>query len=120
MNSADLPPRTVRDLGALMVYFAELAWHGSKAALRAFAPLVRPPDDMEVRTADGGLYTGAIVLEGNRVATGAVVRVGQDLPDAPVQDRNPWSSPNEDPPDELRHWAIDPRDAASDERGWRR
>jgi hypothetical protein len=119
-----LPFKSVRELGALLVYFVQLASHGTKLVFERLAPFVRPPDDMEVRCRDGGQYTGLLVIQDNGVEGGAVVRTGQELPgySPPRPPEHPWSSSRRDHDDarsgSLPHWSTDPRDTDHD--SWRR
>jgi hypothetical protein len=93
MNES-LPPKTVRELGALLVYFAELAWHGTKRVFATVAPFVQPPEDMEVRCRDGAQYSGVLLIERNDIEAGAVVQTGQEVPgyDTNRHVQRPWSS----------------------------
>jgi hypothetical protein len=113
-----LPLKTLRDLGGLLVYFAELAWNGTKTFAQKIAPFVRPPPDMNVTCGDGGRYSGVIVIEDNDVTTGAVIRVCHDAAGTPLPAvERPWSN-SERPGAGHRHWATDPRDREDD--SWHR
>ncbi len=108
----NLPPKTVRDLGALFLYFGQLALRGARRLLNTVAPFVRPPDEMEVHCGDGGEYSGVLFIENNVIETGVVVRTGQGIPDRDARQR-PWSRPNlrdNEPGSTLAHWALDSRD----------
>ena len=123
MNES-LPAKTIRDIGALLVYFFELALRGTKTIINKVAPFVRPPDDIHVTADDGGQYTGVLIIQANAVSTGAVTRVGQEVPvyrPRPVAEK-PWSSSSqqsdEDDHSRLAHWAANPADG--DDEPWRR
>ena len=115
-----LPSKTIRDLGAIVIYVAELAWQWTKTVVAKVAPFVRPPDDMVVSCRDGSQYTGILLIEDNDVEAGAVVHSGQGVPEYRPPER-PWSKPTPDkdePGTAIKHWALDEPD--EDEPPWRR
>ena len=120
MYDEPLPNKTLRHLGELIVFIADFAWEGGKKAVRTIAAHVQPPEDMTIRTEDGGEYSGGLYIEGNDIKAGAVVRTGQGVPEYQPRER-PWSSSttkNNEPGTALKHWASDEPD--EDEPPWRR
>jgi hypothetical protein len=108
-----LPKQTVHDLTDVIRTLTSRAVQALKLLLERLAPWVRPPDDMEVRCRDGSQFTGVLVIEGNDVQGGAVVRTGQEAAPAPYNaprpPARPWSSADDDR-SRLTHWAMDDRE----------
>lgn len=84
-----LPAKTMRDLGILLVVVGELAWEGTKTALRRYRHLVEPPADIQVRSTRGEEYTGLLIIDGNTVVAGIVVRTGRSSPGPSAPGRAP-------------------------------
>lgn len=114
MQDDQLPAETRRDLSALLVRGLERA--GAKACrlIRHLRRHTDPPADIEVRSILGHHYTGLVLVEGNEVIWGVVVRTGNAV--TPRSEPPPVLRPHEptyredDPSLFLRGWADNPRE----------
>lgn len=75
-----LSTTTLRDLAVVVVLVADVAWEGAKDALARLRPYVEPPADLEVRSSEGALYTGILLVDRNDVLAGIVIRTGHEPP----------------------------------------
>ena len=94
---SNLHPSTLRDLALVIVLVADAAWDGTKKAMARLRPYIEPPEDLEIRSYVGGVYTGVLLIDRNDVIAGVVVRVGQRSPSDPSTPRtsavsSPWSA----------------------------
>ncbi len=98
-------------------------------------PYVEPPSDLSVRSSLGGLYTGILLVERNKILTGIVIRSGHEPHDPPASPpfgrritgspTSPWASrsladvldDDDDDDGRLPGWGEDPRDVRD---RWRR
>lgn len=78
-----LPMPTLRDLAVVVVLVADAAWDGVKETLSRLRPFVEPPPDLEVRSSEGGLYTGIVLIDRNEVLAGLVIQTGRRAPPSP-------------------------------------
>lgn len=82
MDDEHIPHSTRRDVAALLVLAVE---QGARVVLRVARRMRRhtdPPSDIEVRSILGHEYTGLLLIEGNRVLGGFVIRSGGSGPEA--------------------------------------
>jgi hypothetical protein len=124
-----LNAQTLRDLGAILAVLADMAVVHAQRVARRIEPHIRPPSDLEVRSSAGARYTGILIVDGNQVLGGIVIRSGvtveraSNVPLAGRTRSSSWSStslargPDDDEDDDCRlpGWAEDGRDSP-----WRR
>lgn len=127
MYPADLPPDTIRTLGAAVSFLCNLALSLTQRTAERLWPLVEPPSGLRVVGPSGTLYTGILIIEGGAVVAGVVVEGGHSAPrrEEP-QYRPPIVTPAPRYDGRSAHlpgWAEDPRDLLEDDEEhdrWRR
>lgn len=133
MNN-DIPPETVRTMGALLVIVFEIARDGVAEAVERMRPLVEPPEDMRVTSSRGVIYTGVLLVERGEIIAGIVIEVGRVSSAAPaprpavVTPPPRYEAPGrfeslgrfEDREGKLPGWGEDPRDLPDEDVPWRR
>jgi len=130
MEQNPLPLKTLRDLSTLLVVVAEIAWDGTRRALRRFRPYIEPPSDLEVRSTGGAEYSGVLLIDDNDILAGVVVRTGhrgtqpREPPSSFGRIREPLVTPPGHEPSGrdgyLRGWAEDPRSEEEEDVWWPR
>jgi len=78
-----IPRKTAHDLTAILVFVVSAAIRNLRRVAHDLAPHLRAPRGMELRSRDGAIYSGLVIVEANHVTAGFVVLVG---PCAPRQD----------------------------------
>ena len=105
-----LSTTTLRDLAVVVVLVADVAWEGAKDALARLRPYVEPPADLQVRSSEGALYTGILLVDRNDVLAGIVIRTGNEPPPSTGSRYTPpltSSSRFDTPPSRSAGWRSD-------------
>lgn len=71
-----IPQKTAQDLAAIVQFIASASIRGLQRVAAELAPHLRVPGGMEMRSRDGALYSGIVLIEANDVTAGFVVLVG--------------------------------------------
>lgn len=109
----ELPKRTLRDLGLLLVVAFDAARLGVRATVTCLRPWLEPPKDLRVHSSQGYAYSGVLVIDDNEVLAGVVVKTGnQSSHEASATRVGDWMlGSSEEPVDKhMPGWADDGRE----------